>query len=616
MPLIVNTNIASINTQRQLTQANTAINRSLERLSSGLRINRASDDAAGLAIATRLQAQVRGLQQASRNANNAISLVQTAEGALNSVTSILQRLRELAVQAASDDNTDTDRVALNNESKQLRNELTRLAQTVEFNGTTLLDGTFSGKKFQIGANADQTLTFEISDVRATAIGKFASQTADVGDGIALPSTNGAGNLSASEFTIDGTGVVATSDSDDQTSVLAFGSGGNGSAILLASTGGVAASLGNFSTAVGHLVINSTSISLSTIFAGFSNLDYTAVTSVIVDVASVINAASITDVTARATGSQLVFEAVNGTNFEISVTGSLGITVEGSVALASALGLATAFLGGSGNTVTTYNGQSSAIAKAASVNAIKSTSGVSATVNENTLAFSNAISATTITSGDFFINGTNIGAVTVTANDANGVLAAAINAQSDTTGVKASVSAGKLTLTATDGRNITLQATTAVQTAIGNSSDVTFTGATAIARGSFDLKSTSNFTIGGTTTDIGSISATTYVATGNLSTLAITSRSLANTAITQIDSALDSINTSRSSIGAVQSRLNTAIEFLDNASENQAASESRIRDADFALETAQFTRGQILVQAATAILAQANNQPQIALQLLQ
>ena len=106
MPLVVNTNIASLNTQRQLTTANNAINRSLERLSSGLRINRASDDAAGLAIATRLQAQVRGLQQASRNANNAISLVQTAEGALNSVTNILQRLRELAVQAASDDNTE------------------------------------------------------------------------------------------------------------------------------------------------------------------------------------------------------------------------------------------------------------------------------------------------------------------------------------------------------------------------------------------------------------------------------------------------------------------------------------------------------------------------------
>ena len=167
MPLTVNTNIASLNTQRQLNIANSAIAQSLERLSSGLRINRAADDAAGLAIATKLQAQVRGLQQAARNANNAISLVQTAEGALNSVTDILQRLRELAVQAASDDNTDVDRTALNNEATQLRDELTRLAGTVEFNGTSLLDGTFTGKKFQIGANANQTLTFEIDDTRAT-----------------------------------------------------------------------------------------------------------------------------------------------------------------------------------------------------------------------------------------------------------------------------------------------------------------------------------------------------------------------------------------------------------------------------------------------------------------
>lgn len=619
MPLIVNTNIASLNTQRQLTGANTAINRSLERLSSGLRINRASDDAAGLAIATRLQAQVRGLQQASRNANNAISLVQTAEGALNSVTNILQRLRELAVQAASDDNTDTDRTALNNEASQLRNELTRLAQTVEFNGTTLLDGTFSGKKFQIGANADQTLTFEIADVRATAIGKFATQSADVGNGIALPSTDGAGNLSASEFTINGTGTVATSDSDDQVSVLNLGSGVSGGTIL-ASSGSVGNNdLGHLnSLAVGHLVINSTSIALSTLVIG-SAADYTNTESIVTDVVSTINAASITNVTARISGSHFVLEATNGTNFEISATGSLGTGVagsEGSTAVAQLLGIATNFIGGSGNTVTTYNGQSSAIAKAASVNAIKSSTGVSATVGENTITFTNAISAATLTSGDFFINGTNIGAVTVTANDANGALAAAINAQSDTTGVKASVSAGKLTLTATDGRNISLQATSGVQTAIGNSSDLTFTGVNAIARGSFDLTSTNNFTLSGTTTDIGSISATTYVATGNLSTLAITSRSLANTAITQIDSALDQINTSRSSIGAVQSRLGTAIEFLDNAAENQAASESRIRDADFALETAQFTRGQILVQAATAILAQANNQPQVALQLLQ
>lgn len=607
MPLVVNTNIASLNTQRQLTGANNAINKSLERLSSGLRINRASDDAAGLAIATRLQAQVRGLQQASRNANNAISLVQTAEGALNSVTNILQRLRELAVQAASDDNTDTDRTALNNEATQLRDELTRLAQTVEFNGTTLLDGTFSGKKFQIGANADQTLTFEIDDVRATAIGQFASQTADVGDGIATPTSNGVGNLSAGEFSINATDVLATSDSDDQVSVVQVGGQDITSANVV--SGGA---LLNSNITKASLYVNGTVIDLS-------SLSGSSVASLVTDIASLVNAASITNVTARVIeSSNLILEAKAGANLVLGASNTGASVFSTAVDLASALGIGSAFVGSSATTsaITTYNGQSSSVAKAAAINGIKSTSGVTATVEENTVTFTNSVSSATLSSGDLFINGVNIGAVTISTNDSNGALAAAINAQSSSTGVKATVSSGKLTLTASDGRNITIGATSAAQTALGNSGDVTFTGKVGIVRGKITLTSTKNFTIAGTTSDIGSISATTYVASGNLSTLAITTRSKANTAITQIDSALDAINTSRSSIGAVQSRLTTAIAFLDNAAENQAASESRIRDADFALETAQFTRGQILVQAATAILAQANAQPQVALQLLQ
>ena len=607
MPLIVNTNIASLNTQRQLELANQAIGKSLERLSSGLRINRAADDPAGLAIATRLQAQVRGLQQASRNANNAISLVQTAEGALNSVTDILQRLRELAVQAASDDNTDTDRTALNNEASQLRDELTRLANTVEFNGTTLLDGTFSGKKFQIGANADQTLTFAIADVRATAIGQFASQAVDIADGIATPTSDGVGNLSAGEFSINSTDVLATSDSDDQLSVVAIG----GASLAAALSGATYAD----SLLTASLNINGTNVSLS-------GLSGTTTGAFATDVASLINAANITDVTARVLAtSLLVIEAGGGTNLVLGAdnTGATAAQHSSAAGIASTLGLGSTFIGSTGATsaITTYNGQSSSLAKAASVNGVRSTTGVSANVNENSLTFTNSVATTTITSGDFFVNGVNIGAVTVSTNDSNGALAAAINAQSTNTGVKATVSSGKLTLNAQDGRNITISAVSGVQTGLGNTgADLTFTGVNAVERGSLTLTSTGNFTVAGTTTDFGSIAATTFVASGNLSTLAVTSRSSANTAITQIDSALDTINTSRSSIGAVQSRLQTAINFLANAAENQAASESRIRDADFAFETAQFTRAQILVQAATAILAQANAQPQVALQLLQ
>ncbi|HEY8415265.1 MAG TPA: flagellin, partial [Thermaerobacter sp.] len=146
------------------------LNKSLERLSSGLRINRAADDAAGLAISEKMRAQIAGLQTAQRNAQDAISLIQTAEGALNETHSILQRMRELAVQAASDTNTDADRQQIQKEVSQLISEVTRIAQTTEFNTQKLLDGSFTAKVFQIGANNGQTITVSINDMSASGLG--------------------------------------------------------------------------------------------------------------------------------------------------------------------------------------------------------------------------------------------------------------------------------------------------------------------------------------------------------------------------------------------------------------------------------------------------------------
>jgi flagellin len=170
MPLTVNTNIASLNAQRNVGISNSQLSKSLERLSSGLRINKAADDAAGLAIATKFAAQVRGLNQAARNANNAVSLAQTAEGGINTLTNILQRLRELAVQASSDDSTASDRANTAQEASNLITEFTRVANTTEFNTLTLLDGSFSGRYFQIGANYSQNITFAISDIRGRSVG--------------------------------------------------------------------------------------------------------------------------------------------------------------------------------------------------------------------------------------------------------------------------------------------------------------------------------------------------------------------------------------------------------------------------------------------------------------
>lgn len=176
MGLTINTNVMSLNAQRNLGNSQSALSKSMQRLSSGLRINSAKDDAAGLSISDRMTSQIRGLNQAARNANDGISLAQTAEGALQETTNILQRMRELAVQSANDTNSASDRSSLQAEVNQLKQEMDRIADTTEFNGKKLLDGTLTSAQFQVGANANQTISFGISSAKASALGDNALST--------------------------------------------------------------------------------------------------------------------------------------------------------------------------------------------------------------------------------------------------------------------------------------------------------------------------------------------------------------------------------------------------------------------------------------------------------
>jgi flagellin len=180
MGVRINTNIDALNAQRNLLMTGLQLSKSIEKLSSGLRINRAGDDAAGLAVSEKLRAQVRGLNQAMRNAQDGISLIQTAEGALNETHSILQRMRELAVQAANDATLSSDdKSAIDKEMDELVAEIDKIASRTEFNGTKLLDGTFTSKTLQVGANASQTLTVSISSAAASALGSATSSLNDV-----------------------------------------------------------------------------------------------------------------------------------------------------------------------------------------------------------------------------------------------------------------------------------------------------------------------------------------------------------------------------------------------------------------------------------------------------
>ncbi len=220
MALTINTNVASLNAQRNLGKSQNDLSRSMERLSSGLRINSAKDDAAGLAISDRMTSQIRGLNQAARNANDGISLAQTAEGAMQETTNILQRMRELAIQSANDTNSASDRASLQAEVNQLQQEMTRIAASTSFNGQNILDGTLNDAQFQVGANANETISFSIPSARSTELGNHLLTSSNATtDGIeaattavdATTSATNGNNVGAQDLSIFGPESKVVSD---------------------------------------------------------------------------------------------------------------------------------------------------------------------------------------------------------------------------------------------------------------------------------------------------------------------------------------------------------------------------------------------------------------------
>lgn len=464
MPQVINTNIASLNAQRNLNGSQSALNVALQRLSTGLRINSAKDDAAGLAISERFTTQIRGLNQAARNANDGISLAQTAEGALSEISNNLQRIRELAVQSANATNSTSDRAALQTEVTELIAEIDRVSSQTGFNGVKLLDGTFSSQAFQVGADAGQTITISsLTSARTASLG--ASFSASVTSGVVTANAIGAGDLVINGVDI---GAIGTNDARS--------------------------------------------------------------------VASAINAIGGHGVTAAAN----------------SLTVSGGTTDGG-------------------------------------------------TAGTGTLTI-NGYTTSTITIG--------AGAATDRAS-----LTSAINAISAATGVTAVNDGTGIDLVAADGRNIVHSFTQASGTF-----NATLTGVAAAAttRSTVTLTASQNITISGVApTDTGFSAATTAASLSGtaISNISVATVTGANTALASVDAALTSISSSRATLGAVQNRFSSVISNLQTTAENLTASRSRIQDADFAAETAQLTKSQILQQAGVAILAQANALPNNVLSLL-
>jgi len=278
MPQFINTNVSSLNAQRNLNTSQNSLNTSLERLSSGLRINSAKDDAAGLAISERMTSQIRGLNQAARNANDGISLAQTAEGALGEIGNNLQRIRELAVQSANATNSASDRAALQAEATQLTAEITRVASETQFNGTDLLNGSFVNQSFQVGANANQTIDIAtIGDARATAIGNNLLTT----DGTIVNTATAA----AADVT-GGNAVTAVVGGDNFTVTTNLGTSAAITYAAGASAGDIATAINAAGTAVGVTAEATTTTTLANLGEAGSisfSLNGTAVSAGVSDV---------------------------------------------------------------------------------------------------------------------------------------------------------------------------------------------------------------------------------------------------------------------------------------------------------------------------------------------
>lgn len=492
MAQVINTNVASLNTQRQLNTSQGSLATSLQRLSSGLRINSAKDDAAGLAISERMSSQIRGQDQARRNANDGISLAQTAEGALQSAGDILQRIRELAVQSSNATNSASDRQALNAEVNQLTAELDRIAKTTEFNGSKLLDGSFTTATFQIGANAGQT-------IQATTA-----------------------NFSTNQY------------------------GGYRIGAQVAANSG----------AKGDLTPGSTAFSLASSAAAANRVAGGTVT-------------------------------INGAAGSAAVAIPVGASAKAAVQL---------------------------------INTESGTTGVTASAKTE---FDIDFSVPNV-SYKFDITSDNSAAITISftiGEENTDGLAAAVNAFNDVsskTGVSARVNddGNGITLLNSFGENITIaNAASGSNTAvIGGTS--TAAGETAIGTGQLVLDSDRSFSVSApnTTDFFNNVSAAAQLQ--KVSELDVSSVDSAQRTLAIADAALTAINSQRARFGALQARFESTISNLQISSENLSAARSRIRDTDFAAETANLTRAQILQQAGTAMLAQANALPQRVLSLLQ
>ena len=577
---VINTNLSAVAAQNSLRTSALSQTTAMERLSSGIRINSAKDDAAGLAISTRMTANIRGLAAAISNANNGISLTQTAEGSLSSISDNLQRIRELAVQSSNTGNNESDRAALNNEARQLISEIDRVANNSAFNGIKLLDGSFQNQSLQVGAGNDSNDRIAISigsaKVSALGIGSNSSYSKTLTMGSSVPTTVLAtGDLSINNTQIGASVSDGVSYQNANASALAKAAAINAASGLT----GVTATVGQ-TTVTASVAGGTTAIAAGDVFINGVAIDAIGTASGALDrgtqTAAAINAkSSQTGVTATASTATgiVTLLAADGRNITVSSTDA----------------------GGAGT-------------------GLKSTvTGVAPTTFASRAA------------GTLVINGVTIGAVasSTTVTLMGGLMADAINASSASSGVVAVADAttGILTLNVRPGTTATgFGAAGGIDisgTAVGTwglvaRNSVTTAGIQLATQGKDGI------VLGGTAgvTSTGQagagFTASVLSSTGGVD---LSTAAGSQAALTVLDKAINTVTDSRASMGAYQNRLTASVANLETTSMNMQASRSRILDTDYAKETTNLAKSQIIQQAATAMLAQANQSAQSVLSLL-
>ncbi|MBX2807609.1 MAG: flagellar biosynthesis protein FliC [Cellvibrionaceae bacterium] len=584
MPLVINTNVSSLNAQRQLVRSGQDLDQAMERLSSGKRVNTAADDAAGLAISNRMTSQIKGLDQAIRNANDGVSMIQTAEGALDEVTNILQRMRELAIQAANGIYSDVDRATLDAEVQQLKSELDRIAESTSFNGQPLLDGSQQDVTLQVGSEATDTIAYSISSMNTDTLGGGTS--ADVVGAVMTDTiTNIATAVDATDgiLSINGQNVGSLAAQTDLGAVLDT---------INAAVSGVEVS--------SFLEITATADGDGVLRNG-AHMDITLV--------NLDGEQQAFDVGESGTMEELVdrINEITGGTVKASLNADERLVLTSSDAQTITIGYTGDDVSSSGIGATTYFPQLAfeitddsvehvniaITGSATTVGTLMEDLGLNNRTNSTiTTATLVTTTSSSITEGDIAINGVALSGYTAGTNAGDNLhsLVAMINGKSDEHGVVASTTA--------------LAASTVGATLILNSVD---NDTIAI-----DLSGTT-----GTYANTGLVEINNTASFGDtISSVKVDTIDDAQAALNVIDSALETINTIRADLGAINNRLEFTMSNLANVVENTAASRSRIIDADFAAESAMLSRAQVLQQASQAMLAQANARPQQVLQLLQ